>query len=269
MRGWACSTFSVIGMLVGLAVSAEAACTQSQIAVAIQAVVFGTGIPAAWTINPPCDVIETGLLFGTDPAGLELVGQPIYGLRSAYQQLVSVSESRVYWIAAYALDEEGRMIRSAPRQVLVAIPPIPFHGRHGSHGAPPSYTGTDADFLRQAGEPHFASFRRYSFNSDFLDLFKLRFTNLIIGSIDREVGSTHRDEALAGQDGPLTAGNIQININLSEVRSALDQLDQNFVVFGHPRPGLYLTGCVTFINSTNLDEPFGQTGCGPDAQAYR
>lgn len=117
---------------------AEAACTQSRIEVLPRSLVIGPSIPVTWQITPPCDVIETGILLGTDPSALDPAGERIYGLRSAYQQVVGVSETRAYWIAAYALDEEGNLIHSAPRLVPVLIPPARLgpRGPHGSHGSP-------------------------------------------------------------------------------------------------------------------------------------
>lgn len=47
-----------------------------------------------------CDVIETGLVLGTDAEMLASVGQPIYGYRLGYRQEVQVAESGAYWVGA-------------------------------------------------------------------------------------------------------------------------------------------------------------------------
>lgn len=225
---------------------AEAACTQSRIEVLPRSLVIGPSIPVTWQITPPCDVIETGILLGTDPSALDPAGERIYGLRSAYQQVVGVSETRAYWIAAYALDEEGNLIHSAPRLVPVLIPPARLgpRGPHGSHGAPPSYTGTDADFLKQAGEPHFASLRRF----DQLERGQESEEGTFIVSrfatgVDHLVGSTHPDEVLAGEAQAVTVGGLSFAPNPADVSQQIDALTQNFIIFEHPRPGFYVVRC--------------------------
>jgi hypothetical protein len=63
---------------------AEATCTQSQIHVVPQNLNIGPAVPVTWIIGPACDVIETGLVLGTDPAKLAPAGQPVYGFRPMY-----------------------------------------------------------------------------------------------------------------------------------------------------------------------------------------
>lgn len=138
---------------------AEASCAGSSINVAALPTLISEAIFAAWHIEPACDVIESGLMLGREPTALAPVGQPIYGYRTAYQQAIPVSESGRYWIAAYAMDEAGGFIQSPPRLVPILVPPSLLAVPHGSHGAPSFYTGTDADFLQPAGNPHFASLK--------------------------------------------------------------------------------------------------------------
>lgn len=101
----------------------EASCTGSAIWIATAGSVAARGIRVAWGVEPACDVIETGLLLGTQPAALGPVGQPIYAYRAAYQQQIPVAETATYWIAAYARDEVGGLIQSPPRPVVIVVPP--------------------------------------------------------------------------------------------------------------------------------------------------
>lgn len=100
---WVCLLSVLIGAWVLEPLPAEGACTESRIEVLTRPLVIGPTFPVTWQIIPPCEVIETGLLLGTDPSTLEPAGERIFGLRSPYHQVISVSETRVYWIAAYAL----------------------------------------------------------------------------------------------------------------------------------------------------------------------
>jgi hypothetical protein len=68
----------------GGAGSAEASCAGSRVDVVTLPFVYGETLPVVWKIEPACPVIETGLLLGTDPAGLVSVGQPVYGHRAGY-----------------------------------------------------------------------------------------------------------------------------------------------------------------------------------------
>ncbi|MDZ4338638.1 MAG: hypothetical protein U1B94_00315 [candidate division NC10 bacterium] len=105
----------LIGLSALWSLPAHAACTQSVFAVMVRTMVIGAKVLVVWSISPPCDVIETGLLMGVDPATLAPVGQPIYGYRAAYQQEIPVAESGQYWLAAYVRDEAGGTVQSQPR----------------------------------------------------------------------------------------------------------------------------------------------------------
>jgi hypothetical protein len=146
-----------VGMRAGGMASAEGSCTTSTIQVRAPLSFVAEALSVWWTIEPACSVIETGLLWGTDRAALALVGPPIYGYRDVYQQVIPVLESGAYWLAAYARDEAGGLLQAPPQEVRVAVPRHLFPVPQGSHGALPAYTGTDADFLQPAGQPHYAS----------------------------------------------------------------------------------------------------------------
>ncbi|HZX61297.1 MAG TPA: hypothetical protein VFF51_06100, partial [Candidatus Methylomirabilis sp.] len=88
----------LIGLWALLPVPADASCAGSTIRVAAPPSVIGAAMPVVWAIEPACDVIETGLLAGTDTASPAPVGQPIYGYRAAYQQEIPVAESGRYWL---------------------------------------------------------------------------------------------------------------------------------------------------------------------------
>jgi len=198
-------------------------------------------IRAIWRIKPACDVIEAGLLLGTDPARLTPIGQPIYGYREIYQQEIPFAEDGVYWIAAYARDEEGNVFQSSPWPVFVMVPPPFPQTSGGSHGAPPSYTGTDEDFLKPSSrEPHFASLKALDRTLSDLNIF---------GTIEsvfvaRAIASTQREAVLARQSQPLQVGSKTITFDPAAVREALDRLDRKFGLLSFPRSGLYAVQCL-------------------------
>jgi len=228
---------------------AEGSCAGSRIWLAAQPSGMGRAIPVTWVIEPACDLIETGLLLGTNPASLAPVGQPIYGPRAIYQQAISVSESGAYYVAAYVRDEGDGWFQSPPSRVDIAVAPIPPTGSPGSHGAPSSYTGTDEDFLRPAGQPHFASLRHARRERKVI-LFAD--TPFWLGETSRTVASTHREEVLAEQDQVEVRG-VTVRIGADpagqffSVGRALDLLDADFHFFGYPRPGLYVVECTGFV----------------------
>ncbi|MCI0371695.1 MAG: hypothetical protein L0214_10010 [candidate division NC10 bacterium] len=261
----------VVGVWVGAGGLAEASCAGSQIQVAAPPIVVGAAISVAWRLEPACDVIETGLLWGADATALTRVGPPIYGQRAAYHQAIPVSASGRYWLAAYARDEAGGTVQSDPLPVQVAVPPPPFGplpGPHGSHGAPPTYTGTDADFLRQAGNPHFASLRRLDFSSPSLITQEEPFGlfHPFAGINDRLVASTHSDDVRAGHAQPLTVGPVTLTPNAADIEQAIAHLTEQFVAFGHPRPGLYAVGCRLEVERGLVR---GGVVCFPDVRVYR
>lgn len=211
---------------------------------------FRPVIPVVWRIEPACDVIETGVLFGTDPSSLTTVGQPIYGYREAYQQEVPVTETGHYWVAGYARDEQGNVIQSPPQVAFVAVPPLSSARSHGSHGAPPVYTGTDDDFLHSA-EPHFASLKANS----------LRIQTSVFSPLmeSRLVASTDRNEVLTQLLEPFQIGPRSFTFNAAAIRGALDRLDSLFLQHGFPRPGLYSVGC-----ELSFSQFFTDSRCSPD-----
>ena len=94
------------------------------------------------------------------------------------------------------------------------LAPLPAEG---GHGAPPFYTGADADFLKPAGEPHFASLRRF----DVLMQLQRSLTgirNTLNVNALRWVGSTHPEEVLAGHAQALTVGGLSLAANPADDR---------------------------------------------------
>jgi hypothetical protein len=110
-----------------------ASCSQSRIDIAVVPMTFGDRVPIGWRVVPECDVIETGLLVGTDPASLVAIGEAVYAMRPDYRHEIVVGKTGRYWVAAYARDEDGAIIRSPTRAVFAAVPP-PGIRPHGSHG---------------------------------------------------------------------------------------------------------------------------------------
>jgi hypothetical protein len=239
----------LLTLLIGLCalwpLPTQAACTQRIVAVVVQTVVVGVRVPVVWSISPPCDVIETGLLMGVEPATLAPVGQPIYGYRAAYQQEIRVGETGRYFIAAYVRDEAGGVIQSEAQAVFVAIPPGPV-GPSGSHGAPPQYTETDEDFLRQAGNPHFASLRSLFTTGEGKGRQIGPQGVRLFGDASRMVASTRRDEVLAQQAQQLVVEGpgVTFDVTSGEVQNALTELDLVWGSVGFPRSGVYLVFCV-------------------------
>ncbi len=245
---------------------AEASCASTSIHVSVAPIVWHSDvIPVAWHIDPACAVIETGLLLGRDPAALTPAGQPIYGQRASYEQALPVSEGGGYLVAAYARDEAGSVVQSAPQLVIIHVPPTLPPDAGGSHGPPPFYTGTDGDFLQPAGEPHYASLRRAILNNQqFITVtaftgFPLTSFTKSSGFHDRIIASTHRTDVLSGQAPPLTVGGVPFTIDPATVNATLDALDRTFGFLGYPRPGLYIAVCHTaaqFLPERRFGTPF-------------
>src|SRR5205823_6350715 len=96
------------------------------------------------------------------------------------------------------VDEDGNVVASSEPD-FAPVMVVDQSGPHGSHGALPSYAGTDADFLVQAGNPHFASLRALSNTSQLQ-------RDDGSQSVARLIGSTHRDEVAAQQGAALPFG---------------------------------------------------------------
>jgi hypothetical protein len=72
---------------------AEASCAGSTIWLGVPDALVANAIPVFWRIDPPCDVIESGLLLGSQSTLLTPIGQRIYGQQAGYQQEVPVAET--------------------------------------------------------------------------------------------------------------------------------------------------------------------------------
>lgn len=164
------------------------------------------------------------------------MGQRIYDYWEGYQLEIEipVTASGLYWSAAYAKDEAGSIIRSSPRPVFVAILPMTQAQPEGSHGAPPSYTGTDEDFLKPAGDPHFASLKDLSLLDTHHFIFGSALGFFESASPRRAIGSTSRDEVLARLSEPLQIGSLRASPDPAAIAAALDRLDR-FVFSSFPR----------------------------------
>ncbi len=238
MRGRVLAVLSLFWTWAATLNSAEASCADSTVQLIVPAVAIGSTLPVSWQVDPRCDVIETGLLLGRDVTTLSPVGQPIYVSRGSYADEIPIGDSGTYWVAAYAMDESGARIQSRPRFVSVVVLP-PVLGPYGSHGPLPFYTGTDDDFLKPAGEPHFASLRALNFLSGRTRQSVLSHVIMDHHTTSRVIASTHRDEVEAQQSQPLPFG---FSPNTGNVTSALTLLEQLFTR-RFPRPGLYAVSC--------------------------
>lgn len=277
MRKLWCVSLGVAGMWIGSVASAHAACTEPAISALDFAVEQRAGptnvIPALWTVAPSCGVIETGLLLGHAPNTLEPAGDAIHASQGFYQRDLPVSESGVYWIAAYARDEAGTYLQSAPQEVAVmadgaAVAQEPAIANLSLSLQQPgfSYTGTDADFLQPVDEPHYASLRSASRRTR-------RFTSFtnptrVSGSDNRMVGSTSREEVLQGHAAPLEIQGEAFNINPALVTAALDELEARWQALGYPRTGFYMVSCRVFRQFSPTPITEGPTCVGVPEDQY-
>lgn len=243
----------------------DASCSQSRIDIAVVPMIFGDRVPIGWRVVPECDVIETGLLVGVDPMSLVPIGQAVYGARPDYRHEITVGKTGKYWVAAYARDEDGAIIRSPTRAVFAAVPPSGTRP-HGSHGPPPSYTATDEDFLRQAGVPHFASMKALRMEAfDLSTEAPFGAFAPFSGSVSRSIGSTQRGAVSDAQGDAFSLAGSTFSTSAGEVQGAYDTLDQNFAASGFPRPGLSLVTCGVGVDRG----VFSPVSCSPDMAAWR
>ncbi len=229
----------IVTALAGHTSLTEASCTGSNAWVIAPPIATGGTVRILWRVEPACDVIETGLLIGADLNALAPAGPPVYAHLELYQQDISVAETGTYWIVAYARDEEGSLIQSAPRTVLIVVPPPELI--HGSHGGLTSFTGTDQDFLRPAGEPHFASLKETTRILRSRSGSSSSPSQFIIES--RGIGSTDPNTVLSGQLQPLQVGPETLMFSAGHINNALAGLDVFFSRSGFPRSGLYIVVC--------------------------
>ena len=223
----------------------QASCGGSKVIASALAKATERRISAAWRIEPACDVIETGVLIGMVPENLQSDGSPIYGYREVFQREIPVSESGVYWVSAYARDETGAVIQSPSVQVVVAIPQAVQIGLGGSHSPPPSYSGTDEDFLFPAQRgSHFASLKALEIVSPQVSLFGRESSGFLeTSSFSKRIGLTHRDDVVAEFSSPVEIGSRIANFDPAKLNTALETLDQRFTLAGFPRPGLQAVSC--------------------------
>lgn len=240
LRALTCALMVVLGASIGDVRSAEASCGAIHVSVPLL-LLPGHVIPVSWSVDPSCAVVETGLLLGRSPDALAPVGQPIHASREHYEQDLIVETGGEYWIAAYARDEGGQVIQSSPHVVFLPMPPS--FNAHGSHGAPPSYTGDDQDFLRPAGKPHHASLHSATLTQRSVRVVdEPLFPHLservvaeerIIASTDRHVVETHQAQpfVIEGQVVPVDSALYANNsIALRERFNAPDFLVQGYIL---------------------------------------
>jgi hypothetical protein len=241
-------TGRLVALLIVVGVAATAApawvsCAGSH--VGVQAIGGVGEIAVTWSVEPVCDVVESGLLVGRDPASLLRSTATVHRAAATYAAVLPVTDTGVYWIAAYARDEDGNILASEPTFTVAMA--LTDHLAHGSHGAPPSYSGTDADFLQIAGEPHFASLRRL----DLTDAISNQNGNSLTAA--RVAASTSRSEVETTSLAPMPLG---LPTNPAQVATSLGSLDQQYVPPFFPRPGLYAVSCLGQGNAFS-----GQTTC--------
>ncbi len=208
----------------------EASCRNSTILIlpAVNRTLFT--LQVAWFIRPACDLIETGVLMGTSQDALGPVGEVFYRYKDMYLVNIPIKSGQ-YWVAAYTRDENGETIMSpvVPMNVFGPDPP-PFFPS-GSHGGLTAYTGTDADFLQPAGNPHYASLRLASLvaNSTF------SFGGAITGvGVFRDFSSPHQPEIWAELGPGLPAESIS---------QGIAGWNAFFANHGYPRTGVYHFTC--------------------------
>lgn len=284
-RTLTCLLVAILGTWVGGVRVAEASCGASRIQVVVRLAVFPSDvIPVTWYVDPACAVVETGLLLGPEPTALVPVGQPIYGARDHYAQDIPVSESGRYWVAAYARDEGGERVQSAAHPVFVVVPPRPLDDSRrapapsaihlsGAHGPLPSYTGTDADFVQPAGNPHYASLRAATMlNQGTITPFVTFFvTQRRLSFIERGVSSTDRNDVQTKQLHPFLIDGVSVPVAPPEVLLRLDQIDQVFGLLRFPRVGLYTVTCFGNVFQQaggGFSSCVGDTGLQGPAQGY-
>lgn len=242
VRRLAAGAVVAVAILVG---RADASCTDSQVMIMVPPVVSHPTIPVRWTVGSGCRVIETGLLFGVDPNALNPAGAPVYAARAEYHGSVQASESGMYWLAAYAVDESGAVAYSQRRRVIVSVVPLPPPGPHGSHGPPLTYTGTDADFLQPAGEPHYASLRWVTHTTEGVFGFVENSPNIAVFGAHL-VASTNPNEVRAELMRGVTLGGAFFPTDPVTLEQSLASYDVIFPSQQFPRPGLYTVECGIF-----------------------
>lgn len=262
LRNRACAVAAFVFML-ALAKDAGASCVPDDLVVLVRPIVVGSeAIPVAWEIDGSCPVIETGVIIGTDPEALAPVSEPLYGRRDHYETEVPIPRSGLYWVAVYAREEGGDVVRSARTLVQVSLP-LRRDGPHGSHGAPPSYDLSDADFLEPAGEPHYASPRGTTL--------VLRGTSVTtefgavqsrVASEQRIPSSMDRNDVLSHVMQPYVIEDQVLGASSPEVLASLDSADQTFVREGFPRTGLYSVDCLA-TSTRGFGSTLNRVRCRP------
>src|SRR5207247_8278250 len=104
--------------------SIEASCDGSHIEIVTQASVIDRAIPVTWSIDHACNPVETGISVSGASGELVASGVPVHGGAGLYGDEITVPDTGLYWVTAYAVDEQGSVVQSPPRVVLVIIPPL-------------------------------------------------------------------------------------------------------------------------------------------------
>lgn len=253
---------------VGAPGAAEAACVDASVEVSVTPVLGASHvIPVRWRVDPSCAVVETGLLLGREPGALARAGEPVHAPGPDFLLALPVTESGPWWVAAYARDERGAVVRSAPRLTVVLVPPVlPLlaSGPSSSTATFPSETAhvsaaDDADFLQPAGDPHFAALRRITQTSRrFTIRDPDRFSFFTQGFDARRITSTRPEEVVSDYAPPLTVGGVAFPVDPGEVAAAVAAADAVFADLGYPRSGLYDVRCHVFARfapDSQLDGP--------------
>jgi len=245
MRRYIAAASTVLLFVIGWGTKpVEASCANASITVLAPAVAAVGPIPlmnavrVAWAIEPACDVIETGLLFGKDIASMELAGQAVYGFREVYWQDITVPKSGRYNVAAYARDEAGGIIQSPPSPIQIWV-----INNSPATGTDPQllllYTGTDADFLKPAGNPHFASLSGTTIMASTV----LSKNGIPINALgQRHAGSPHKSDVRTQMQAGVDFGGLMIPPDPMQLDQVLSTWDATFASF--PRTGFYSVACI-------------------------
>lgn len=257
-RWWTSVVFAIV-VVVAVTGFAEAACEGSRVRLRLDAgeATAGQPIGARVDVSPPCDIVENGLLFGASPAELRY--------KEKASDAFAITTPGFYWIVAYVQDEDGITHTSAPHAVTVLPDLALVTGGHGSHGAPPFYLGTDADFLRQAGDPHYASLHRADIRTTALITEDFGPNAPFSATIDRVIGDTNGGVVFEQHTQGDSIGPFSGVPNPDSTNAALADLTTNFARFGHPRTGIFLVSCSSYA-AQGQSQP---TRCGGMANAYR
>ncbi len=232
---------------------AEASCDSSHVQVLTQASIFDRAVPLSWSVDAACNAIETGASIHDASGQLLTSAAPVHGARAVYSDRVTVPETGLYWLTAYAIEEDGSVAHAAPRAVLVVIPSLPeadpddsAHPRSSTLASTSAvaYTGTDADFLQPMGNVHMAAIKSEQFVDEGVSHSSQGATFVVV-RVAGGVGaaSTDRADVTAQVGSTFTVDGETFVWDAASIQAGLDQDAEFFQRFAFPRPGVYAAAC--------------------------